>query len=46
MLHLTTNTLVLTEYGKRSVLFNGDIIYNELPIEIRKIENFKLFMKK
>ena len=35
-----------TEYGKRSVLFNGAKIYNELPIEIRKIENFKLFMKK
>ena len=37
---------IRTEYGKSSVLFNGAKVYNELPIEIRKIENFKLFREK
>ena len=35
-----------TEYGKKSLLFNGAKVYNDLPIEIRKIENFKLFKEK
>ena len=33
-----------TEYGKKSVWFNGAKVFNELPTEIRKIENLK-FLK-
>ena len=34
---------VRTEYGKRSVLFTGAKVYNELPIETRKINDFMKF---
>ena len=29
-----------TEYGKKSVWFNGGKVFNELPVEIRNNENF------
>ena len=35
-----------TEYGKKSVWFNGGKVFNELPVEIRNIENFKIFKDK
>ena len=38
--------MMKTEYGKRSVYFNGAKIYNALPIEIRKEQNFKIFKEK
>ena len=29
-----------TEYGKKSVWFNGGKVFNQLPVEIRNIEKF------
>ena len=35
-----------TEYGKRSVFYNGAKVYNELPTNIRKEKDFKIFKEK
>ena len=50
MLHMNTNyTLKLsrikTEYARKSFLFMSALVYNELPLELRKIENIKVFEK-
>ena len=36
---------VKTEYARRSFFFMGAKVYNELPIEVRKAENFHTFEK-
>ena len=36
---------VRTEYGRRSLIFMGAKLYNELPLELRSIENFDTFKK-
>ena len=34
------------EYGKSYFMFMGALIYNELPLEILKLDNFKDFSTK
>ena len=36
---------VKTEYARRSFFFMGAKVYNELPIEVWKAENFHIFEK-
>ena len=34
---------IKTEYARKSFMFMGTKVYNELPLELRKIENYKEF---
>ena len=34
---------IKTEYARKSFMFMGVKVYNELPLELRKIENYKEF---
>ena len=43
--HLLRLPAVKTEYARRSFFFMGAKVYNELPIEVRKAENFHIFEK-
>ena len=36
---------IKTEYARKSFLFMGAKVYNELPLELRKIENYEEFEK-
>ena len=43
--HLLRLPPVKTEYARRSFFFMGTKVHNELPIEVRKAENFHIFEK-
>ena len=34
---------IKTEYARKSFMFMGANMYNELPLELRKVENYKEF---
>ena len=36
---------IKTEYARKSFMFMGAKVYNELPLELRKIENYNEFEK-
>ncbi len=36
---------IKTEYARKSFMYMGAIVYNELPLDIRKIESYSEFEK-
>ena len=38
--------LMRTQYGRRAVFFNGAKVYNDLPLDIRKVKSFNIFKDK